>query len=47
MVESGLGMEGRDLFAGRNGDQPVSGSCEMGENWRVQKLKEVLPGKNI
>ncbi|XP_060594780.1 uncharacterized protein LOC132749112 [Ruditapes philippinarum] len=43
MVESGLGMEGRDLFAGRNGDQPVSGSCEMGENWRVQKLKEVLP----
>lgn len=29
---------------GRNGEPMASGGCEMGENWRVQKLKEILPG---
>ncbi|XP_053381048.1 uncharacterized protein LOC123551920 [Mercenaria mercenaria] len=43
-MDSGIGAEGKgEPFGGRNVDQTVSGSCEMGENWRVQKLKEVLP----
>lgn len=44
LMESGLSSDGRaEPAGGRNGEGVVSGSCEMGENWRVQKLKEILP----